>query len=303
MAAHFGLPLESGYEDWRRMLDEAPLDAVLIATPNNLHYEQAKAALEHNLHVLLEKPMTIRSEQAHELVALAKARGTEIGGGAEPALLGALSSRPPRDAERKNGTPGKRRDVLDGSAAHLFGRGPEPAGLPGVVAPTPYRADPEQNGGGYFIDGGSHLISELIWMSGLRVRRLVALMDAVPSDMRITVSIEMENGAVASLNTIGDSKHVQRRVRNVFGAEHGTVSIIHPEFETHIQIEEQEPVKFREADLSPVANPVSNFADAILGRGELFSPGEHGAHVVEVVEAIYKSAETGRVITLPDAQP
>ena len=44
MEAHFGLPEGSGYDDWRAMLDRSPLDAVLIATPNSLHFEQAKAA-------------------------------------------------------------------------------------------------------------------------------------------------------------------------------------------------------------------------------------------------------------------
>src|SRR5256885_2335850 len=40
---HFGP--ERTYTDWRRMLDECPLDAVVIATPNHLHFEQAKAAM------------------------------------------------------------------------------------------------------------------------------------------------------------------------------------------------------------------------------------------------------------------
>src|SRR6266496_4446293 len=62
------------YSDWREMLDKRPLDAVLIATPHDLHYEHAKEALERGLHVLLEKPMTIRSDHARELCALARDR-------------------------------------------------------------------------------------------------------------------------------------------------------------------------------------------------------------------------------------
>ena len=298
MESHFGLAPGSGFDDWRAMLDQAPLDAVLIATPNYLHYEQAKAALEHGLHVLIEKPMTIRSEHARELVALAHERGLKL----------AVALNPPYWAHchrAKRALQGEKMGTFEGAAmfwtgsnAHLFGRSPRPDKLPGVVPPTDYRADPEQNGGGFFADAGPHLISELLWLTGLRAKRVSALMDSVPDDMRVAICIEMSNGAMATISSIGDSQLEQRRIRNVFGSANGTVSVIHQEFETHIQIKGMEPVKFREADLMRIANPVANFIDAILGRGELFSPGRHGADVVEVIEAIYESARTGRVVGL-----
>ena len=50
-------------------------DAVYIATPHNLHYEQAKYALEHGCHVLCETPMVLREAEAEELFAIAKERG------------------------------------------------------------------------------------------------------------------------------------------------------------------------------------------------------------------------------------
>ncbi len=50
-------------------------DAVYIATPHNLHYQQAKYALEHGRHVLCETPMVLREAEAEELYALAKERG------------------------------------------------------------------------------------------------------------------------------------------------------------------------------------------------------------------------------------
>ena len=298
MEAHFGLPPESGYDDWRKMVEQAPLDAVLIATPNNLHYEQAKAALERGLHVLLEKPMTIESEHARELVELAKARGLKLAVALNPPHWAHCHRAKRALLNEKMGAFESAAIYWTGSAAHLFGRAPRPEKMDGVVPPTHYREDPELNGGGYFADAGPHLVSELLWVTGLRPKRIVALMDAVPADMRIAVSFEMENGAIATITSIGDSQFEQRRVRNVFGCANGTVAIIHQEFETHIQIRGMEPVKFREADLMPVASPINNFIDAIQGRAQLFSPGEHGAEVVEVVEAIYESARTGRVVTL-----
>ncbi len=298
MEAHCGLAQGSGFDDWRVMLESAPLDAVLIATPNYLHYEQAKAALERGLHVLLEKPMTIKSEHARELVELAQKRGLKLAVALNPPHWSHCHRARRAIQSEQMGSFENGAMYWTGAAAHLFGRAPRPDNLPGVVPPTDYRSDPKMNGGGYFADGGPHLISELLWLTGLRPKRVTALMDSTPADMRIAVAIELSNGAVTTICSIGDSQFEQRRVRNIFGSANGSVAIIHQEFETHIQIRGQEPVKFREADLTPVAGPIGNFVDAILGRSELFSPGVHGAHVVEVVEAIYKSARTGRTVRL-----
>ena len=50
------------------------MDAVIIATPVNTHYELTKEALLNNKHVLIEKPMTATSQEAYELVNLAEKR-------------------------------------------------------------------------------------------------------------------------------------------------------------------------------------------------------------------------------------
>lgn len=55
------------------------IQAVSVTTPNNTHYEITKAALEHGLHVVCEKPLTFTVEEAEELQALARARGRVVG--------------------------------------------------------------------------------------------------------------------------------------------------------------------------------------------------------------------------------
>lgn len=60
-------------KDYRDFFDLG-LDAVVIATPPATHYHLAKECLLQNLHVLVEKPMTVSSEQAEELIELAKSQ-------------------------------------------------------------------------------------------------------------------------------------------------------------------------------------------------------------------------------------
>jgi len=59
-------------KDYKEILKDPDVDAVLVALPVFLHYPIAKDALLHNKHVLVEKPMTSNSEQAKELIEIAR---------------------------------------------------------------------------------------------------------------------------------------------------------------------------------------------------------------------------------------
>ena len=55
-----------------QILKNPEIDCVVIATPVSTHYNLAKKALEHNKHVLVEKPMTNSVKHAQKLIELSK---------------------------------------------------------------------------------------------------------------------------------------------------------------------------------------------------------------------------------------
>jgi predicted dehydrogenase len=59
------------FKDYRKLLDDKSLDAVIIATPLYLHYQHGKAVLESGKHLFLEKTMTFQVDQALDLVTIA----------------------------------------------------------------------------------------------------------------------------------------------------------------------------------------------------------------------------------------
>lgn len=71
-AAMLGIPNAYTFEE---MLQQKDIDAVHICTPNFLHHSQSKAALLEGKHVICEKPLATKIEEAEELVALAKEKG------------------------------------------------------------------------------------------------------------------------------------------------------------------------------------------------------------------------------------
>ena len=74
-AAHFA-PSAASFADYRRLLDDASIDAVVIATPPHLHAEQFCAALDAGKHVYQEKTLANTLDQAKRMrAAYASDRG------------------------------------------------------------------------------------------------------------------------------------------------------------------------------------------------------------------------------------
>lgn len=66
--------------EFEKVLNDPLIDFVFVANSNNLHYSTARTALEHDKHVLIEKPMTLETEHLNELASIASARNLCLGG-------------------------------------------------------------------------------------------------------------------------------------------------------------------------------------------------------------------------------
>lgn len=69
------LGIGKAYESYEAMLADPNIDVIHLATPNYLHYPQAKAALEAGKHVVCEKPLAMNSKETADLVRIAKESG------------------------------------------------------------------------------------------------------------------------------------------------------------------------------------------------------------------------------------
>jgi phthalate 4,5-cis-dihydrodiol dehydrogenase len=67
------------YVDMEQLCKSASVDLVYIATPNRLHSEHARIALENKKHVLIEKPMTITLDEADVMIKTAEDNGVLLG--------------------------------------------------------------------------------------------------------------------------------------------------------------------------------------------------------------------------------
>lgn len=75
MAGKYEIP--SVYTDYRDMIDTGHLDAVIVSTPDDLHYPMTMKALDAGLHVLCEKPLAMNETQAKEMFVKAEDAGVK----------------------------------------------------------------------------------------------------------------------------------------------------------------------------------------------------------------------------------
>jgi predicted dehydrogenase len=66
------------YRSVEEMCGDKTLQLIIVNTPTHLHYEQVKMALQAGKHVLVEKPFTVKVQEAEELTELAKKLGLNI---------------------------------------------------------------------------------------------------------------------------------------------------------------------------------------------------------------------------------
>lgn len=155
------LGIEKAYV-FEEMLEDESIDSVHICTPNFLHYSQAKAALLAGKHVICEKPLATKIEEAEELVELA----------GEKALVNAthfnLRYYPlvrQMKTMRENGELGEIYSIM-GSYLQDW-----------LYLPTDYswRLEPDKSGDSRAIaDVGSHLLDLTEYVTGLKITEVMA---------------------------------------------------------------------------------------------------------------------------------
>lgn len=139
-------------EDWRDLLARADMDAVIVATPQDLHVEIARAAISAGIHVLVEKPAARHADELLGLPQLAAEHDVRVRVGFNLRYHRAFQQ--------------ARRLVDSGILGPLlfvrarYGHG----GRPGLA--SEWRAQPQRSGGGELIDQGVHLIDLARWFLG-----------------------------------------------------------------------------------------------------------------------------------------
>jgi predicted dehydrogenase len=168
------------------------IDFVSIVTPNHLHYPIAKVFLQNDIHVICDKPLAMNVCEAEELANLAAKRNLLFG--ITYTYTGYPMAMQAREMVSHGDIGGIRYVAAEYSADWLlkFLQTGEKESLwrlnPALSGPTNCLADT-----------GSHMENMVSFMTGLKIKRLLAKLDAVGDGIQMdtndTIMVEYTNGA------------------------------------------------------------------------------------------------------------
>ena len=192
-----GLDPERCYANYKEMAAAEParedgIDFVVIVTPNNTHYEIAKAFLEAGIHVACDKPLVTTAEEAEELKKIADEKGLLFM--VTYTYTGHVTMKYMRDLV-KNGEIGTIRTVMAEYPQGWLYNENDWGGKQGE-----WRCDPAQSGRVNCLgDLGTHVENAVATVTGLKIKRVLAKMDVVVPGRKLDdndqILVEYEGGA------------------------------------------------------------------------------------------------------------
>lgn len=323
---------EQWFTDYHEMYEKSKLDALVIATPNNGHRNQAVLAAKAGINLIVEKPLAVTNVEAWDIVNACREAKVKLLVGCDRRFW--IHNQWARELIQ-SGVIG---NLLMSRAClheHWYN-------YQNHVAKTDFRLHCDVAGGADVNDTGAHAIDLLTWLNGSKVKRAVGVAKrlAMPAsytlcDDTALLMVEYENGAFGTVSCNRFSPAVNQ-VTELCGTE-GTIftctdatnpyqswpmavftskqysidtlpKIIKdyrwPEL---FWVEDiiNTTIRNRWVPICPPRSPnnyermTAHFLDCLINDKEPLVSGEDGARAVEVMCAVLKSMETGAWVDLP----
>ncbi|TAM79225.1 MAG: Gfo/Idh/MocA family oxidoreductase [Acidobacteria bacterium] len=288
-----------GYTDYRRMLDRNDLDAVVVATPDDSHFDPVRDSLESGRHVLVEKPFTTHTSEADTLIRISQRVGKTIQVAFNHRWLPSYHQAKVSIAGGEIGTPlmgyARKNDTIFVSTEHLKWA--------------------DKTTSAWFLS--SHDIDLICWWFASEPvearawgRKEVLIARGIPTYDVIQGQVKFASGAFATFESGWIYPNTFPSIVDSFMEVIGTAGHIHLDRKCEsIEISTQEKYSYPKVFLNneifgrmrgAFPSCLEDFLYAILNGTVPHVTGIDGRQVTAVLEAIHRSLETGK--TEPIAQ-
>ncbi len=263
------------FVDYRELLAQADVDAVLIATPHTQHLSQIEDSFRAGKHVIVDKPLCTSVADVHAAIKARDASGK----------VGLLSYQRHTSAEYCL----IRQRIQEGAIGTLQHASIFLCQEWLKFTVGSWRQDPALSGGGMLLDSGSHMLDALLWCTGLQPETVVAFTEnrSTPVEINSAAAIRFRGGALGTITVCGDAPGWQEEF--TLWGDKGMISLR----QGKITFTEQNGSRFLAEEVRGGSNPDQNFIDCVRGRAENQSPFEAGLAVMGLTEAVYRSAANG----------
>lgn len=284
------------YTDYRDMVSAGVVDAVSVCTPSGLHADVAIAAAEAGRHILCEKPLDIRADRMTDMIMAAQNGRVKLGAVYQRRGLAQTQRIKQALASGELG----RLVLCDAYLKYYRSQAYyDSAGWRGTWA---------MDGGGALMNQGVHGVDMIQWLAG-GVRKVYARAAA------LSRNIEVEDTVVAVVEFVGGGFGViegattvypERSTRFELHGEKGSIIFDDQGLQEWKVLEAGDrtaEMKFAEEVIPGIHSLghyrfIEDMAQAILTDREPLVPGYEARKAVDIILAIYESAQTGKEVVL-----
>jgi len=292
--------IKAVYTDYHEMLEKEKLDAISICTPSGMHPQMGIEVAKHGVHVITEKPMGINIQGADNLIQACDQHNVQLFVVKQNRLNSTMQL-------LKRAIDKERFGRIYLAQSNVFWHRPQ----------TYYDAEKWRGtwefDGGAFMNQASHYVDALYWLLGN-----VASVMAYTATMARRIEAEdtgcailhFRSGIVATLNVtmLTYPKNFEGSITII--GEKGTVKVggvaVNKIEKWEFEDYDDDDRIAQDANYQPPNvygfghNPYyRNVVDVLLQRGTPSTDGRDGRKSVEIVQAIYQSAKTGKRVSLP----
>lgn len=285
------LQVERRFTDYRDMIADPAIDAVIIASPDQLHREMIKDCLAAGKHILCEKPLALIREDIEAIVDMVKASDRKF-------MVGQICRYTPGFAKAKA--------LIDGDAigeltfveseyahdyTHVFAR-----------KGGSWRCDPARNG---VVGGGCHAVDLLRWIAGNPCEVMAygvhkTFADLVPYDDTHIAVLKFPGGVIGKV-FVSVSCRRDYTMRSVFYGTKGTIIVDNtsPEMTLFHMNESGQTVSEKiplDVNNHNAAGEFREFYDIITNDLPVKTTVQEGANTIAACLAIVDSANRGVLI-------
>jgi predicted dehydrogenase len=286
-AAAAALAIQKAYGSYEELLADPEIDAVYNPLPNHLHVPWTIRAAEAGKHVLCEKPIALSSAEARTLLGVRDRTGVRI----QEAFM--VRAHPQWLAARKLVTDGRIGDLRAMLGVFSYFN-EDPSNIRNVPA----------FGGGALMDIGCYLINTSRFITGREPERVAGAVERDPKfgTDRLT-SMLLDFGGMQLAGTCSTQMVPWQRV-HIFGTR-GQIDIripfnAPPDRACEVVVDSgkdlygggQELLMFPVCDQYTIQGDL--FSKAVLDGTEVPEPLEDSIRNMECIEAVFRSAESGR---------
>jgi predicted dehydrogenase len=299
VARRYGLPERNifDYKSWNRLADNKDVQIVYILLPNGMHAEYSIRAAQAGKHVLCEKPMATSVEDCQAMIdASDKARKLLM-------VAYRLQYEPyNREVIRsaRSGELGKLKSFI---ASNGQAQGD----------PNQWRLKKSLAGGGALPDVGIYCLNAARYISGEEPNAVSAFVHSTPNDARfreveeqVNFTLRFPSGFLAS-STTSYGYHDAKFFRVLGSSGWAELDPAFPYRGQRLRVgrklEGRDAEQIEERKLEPknhFALEMDHLASCVLGNKRPRTPGQEGLQDMRVIAAIYRAAESGGTVKLPE---